>query len=119
MKKHMAALTGILVLFSSSIFAQSETQQNLFNQLKTSIEKSCQNQDFLNCIGVDEQTCNKVTENQLARISEIINTHAQAIENGDFASMLSEIKTARNTVLEENNIEVEQANTCGKEFLSH
>ena len=111
------SVISIYLLFPISAFAQNEISQNLFNQLKTSIEKTCSNQDYLNCIESTESACKEFSETELAIISQIIDSQAQAIADGQIKQTLVEIKKARSLVLEQNNIQVDKANSCGKQFL--
>ena len=117
MYKLIIAVVSVYLLVPVSVNAKNEISQNLFNQLKTSIENSCANDDYLKCIESTDTTCNKITETHLKKISQIIETQSQAIADGQITQLLEDIKTARSQVLEENNIEVDKANSCGKQFL--
>lgn len=107
----------LFVPLTASAAAQDEMARSLFSQLKTNIEKSCSNDDYLKCIESTYTNCNKITETQLKKIGQIIDTQAQAIADGQITQLLVEIKTARSEVLEENNIGIDMANSCGKQFL--
>ncbi len=116
MKPIVCMLISIFV--SASVFAQNDIQQSLLKQLKQNVEKSCQNADFLDCVSINESTCHAVSKDQLEKISSIIETHSQAVAEHQFTEILKLIKSARNEILEENNIDVNKANACGKEFLT-
>ncbi len=117
--KHIIKSFFCIALFSPlTVLAQDELQQTLFNQLKQNIEKSCQSQDFLKCVDINNDTCQTVSNDQLEKVSSLIESNAEALAQGQFSGLLKQIKTARNNVLEANGIEVAKANACGKEFLS-
>ena len=118
MSKLRIALVSLFLLTPVAIFAENEISETLFNQLKANITKSCENQDYLNCIESDSSVCNKVVQTELEKISQIFDTQAQAIAEGKISELLLEIKQARSKILEENNIDISKANSCGKQHLS-
>jgi hypothetical protein len=117
MSKFIVAIVSIHLLTLMSASAQNKVGQNIVKQLKTNLEKSCTSDDYLNCIGISEPDCMEVTGTQLDKFEQIIHSQSQAIADGDISQTLSEIKNARNRVLEQNNIDIKKANACGKEFL--
>ena len=117
MKRIIVSLLSAFVFVPQSVFAQNEIEQTIYNQLKEKIEVSCTNSEYLSCVDISTEICNQVSDNELEKISTILESNSQAIAQGDFTQLLKEIKTSRISVLEEKGIEVEKANACGKEFL--
>ena len=117
--KHIIQSFFCIALFAPlTVLAEDNLQQTLFNQLKQNIEKSCQSQDFLNCVNINNDTCQTVSSDQLKQVSSLIESNAEALAQGQFTDLLKQIKVIRNNVLETNGIEVAKANACGKEFLA-
>jgi len=117
-KKIINSAISIAFFVSVSVFAQTDVKQALFDQLKQNIEKSCLNKDFLACININDETCTNLSHDQLKEISAVLDSNSQAIAEGQFTELLKEIKSLRNSALEDNGIDVEKANSCGKQFLA-
>ena len=117
MYRIIIAVVSIYLLVPALAIANNEISQNLFNQIKTNIEKRCASADYLNCIESSESICKNITQTQLKKISQILDAQSQAIADGQITQLLADLKTARSQILEENNIDIDKANSCGKQFL--
>ena len=117
MFKLIVAVVSIHLFAPVSAIAQDGIGKKLFSQLKSNIEKSCSNDDYVNCIESTESICKDITGTQLNIIGQIIDSQSQAIAEGDISQTLAEIQNARALVLEQNGIDIDKANSCGKQFL--
>lgn len=119
MYRYSIPIAALCFSITISAGAQDKISQDLFSQIQSSIQNTCSSEAYVNCTDITESTCQQVIVLQLDRVKDIIDAHSQAISQGDLSQTLAEINNARRQVLEQNNIDIEKANDCGRQWLAN